>query len=306
MALLADIQSSLLQENVSIGPVLLKFKFLASRLGSEPLQEWIKYELEGYPRGVEVPEYRKLEIVYRGTFSGPFGSGINNAPIPSYLIEKFAGKSWTTYEMRQSIAAVDDLISKAEGNGILHVNSSNLILLLQGKVYEDYACNDVTGSFSTSQLTELQHSVKSRLLELTLEFEKIPGANEISVGVTSQPKMEGAAQTVNQIFNQTVHGTMQNVNNTGSVGSVNFGSVGDADALVAYLAQSGIAREDAEQFAEILASEQPQGTNEPFGQKAKEWVVKNIKKAIDGTWKVGIDVATDVLSKGALAYYGLS
>jgi hypothetical protein len=306
MALLADIQSSLLQENVSIGPVLLKFKFLASRLGSEPLQEWIKYELEGYPGGVEVPEYRKLEIVYRGTFSGPFGSGINNAPIPSYLIEKFAGKSWTTYEMRQSIAAVDDLISKAEGNGILHVNSSNLILLLQGKVYEDYACNDVTGSFSTSQLTELQHSVKSRLLELTLEFEKIPGANEISVGVTSQPKMEGAAQTVNQIFNQTVHGTMQNVNNTGSVGSVNFGSVGDADALVAYLAQSGIAREDAEQFAEILASEHPQGANEPFGQKAKEWVVKNIKKAIDGTWKVGIEVATDVLSKGALSYYGLS
>lgn len=304
MSLLSEIQTTLLQDNVSIASVLLKFKYLAARLDSQPLQDWIKHELEGYPGEVDVPGYRVLQVAYRGTFSGPFGAGIKNAPIPNYLIEKYGGKGWTAHEMRQSIAAVDAL-AKSSNDGTLRLNASNLILLLQGKVYENFACNDVSGVFSVAQITELQHAVKGRLLELALEFEKIPGAIDISVGSTTAVKE--AAQVVNQIFNQTVHGTMQNVNNTGSVETINFnGSAGDVDALIAYLTNSGITSSDAREFADLVRTESPENTAEPFGKKAKQWIAKNIKKAVDGTWKVGIGVATDVLSKGALAYYGLS
>ena len=55
----------------------------------------MKHESEGYPSAAEVPDYRKIRVFYTGTFSGPFGSGIKNAPIPPYLIEKIAGKRWT-------------------------------------------------------------------------------------------------------------------------------------------------------------------------------------------------------------------
>lgn len=307
MALLSDIQTSLLQENAPIAPVLLKFKFLAARLQSHPLQMWITNELEGYPGGSEVPEYRKLELVYHGTFSGPFGSGIKNAPIPSYLIKQCAGEHWNTYEMRQSIAAVDDLIKSSDGNGTLHVNASNLMLLLQGKVYPDYACNEVTGSCSVSQLAELQHAVRGRLLDLALEFENVPGAEEIEIGSGASSNLSGSSHTVTQIFHQTVHGTMQNVNNTGSVGTINFnGPKGDADALVAFLTSHGLAPGDAQEFSEILKSEEPENKTEPFGKKAKAWIADNLKKAVDGTWKAGIGAATQVLTKGALAYYGLT
>ncbi|WP_392664742.1 hypothetical protein [Amaricoccus sp. B4] len=60
MSLLREIQQSLMQEKSPIGPVLLKLRFLASRLGSDVLEEWIKYESEGYPSSSEVPDYRKL------------------------------------------------------------------------------------------------------------------------------------------------------------------------------------------------------------------------------------------------------
>lgn len=80
MSLLREIQSSLL-EGREIGPILLKLRFLASRLGSVVLEEWVKHESEGYPNDVEVPSYRKIGVSYKGTFSGPFGSGISNAPI---------------------------------------------------------------------------------------------------------------------------------------------------------------------------------------------------------------------------------
>src|SRR5262245_17308851 len=124
MSLLYDIQSAVLNEGADLGPVLLKVRLLAARLESQPLADWVKHESEGYPVDSVVPDYRVIPVTYTGTFSGPFGSGINNAPIPSLLIEKLAGKQWTHYEMRQSVAAVDQLLAtSAKGHGSLSIDA---------------------------------------------------------------------------------------------------------------------------------------------------------------------------------------
>ena len=81
MSLLREIQASLM-EGQDIGPILLKLRFLASRLGSDLLEAWVKHESEGYPNEAEIPEYRKIGVSYVANFSGPFGSGLRNAPIP--------------------------------------------------------------------------------------------------------------------------------------------------------------------------------------------------------------------------------
>lgn len=117
MALLDDIQAAVLEEGADLGPILLKVRLLAARLGSQPLADWVKHESEGYPPDSPLPDYRIIPVSYTGSFSGPFGSGIRNAPIPPYLIEKFAGEKWTRYKMRQSIAAVDDLLASAKDGG---------------------------------------------------------------------------------------------------------------------------------------------------------------------------------------------
>ncbi len=140
MSLLREIQSSLMQEGSQIGPIPLKLRFLASRLGSDVLEESVRHESEGYPKDVGIPDYRVLSVSYTGTFNGPFGMGINNAPIPSAVVAKYGGKSWTNYEMRQSVAAIDDLLKSGAG-GTLELNASDLILVLQGKVYKEYACD---------------------------------------------------------------------------------------------------------------------------------------------------------------------
>ncbi|MFC3570213.1 AbiTii domain-containing protein [Paracoccus simplex] len=77
MGLLRDLQKSLMNGE-DIGPILLKLRYLASRLGSDPLAEWVKYESEGYPNSAEIPDYRVIGVSYQGTFSGPFGSGIRS------------------------------------------------------------------------------------------------------------------------------------------------------------------------------------------------------------------------------------
>src|SRR3954468_1896707 len=111
MALLDDIQAAVLEEGTDLGPILLKVRLLAAKLGSQPLADWVKHESEGYPEESAIPDYRILPVTYTASFAGPFNSGINNAPIPSILIEDLAGPRWTQYQMRQSVAAIDQLLT---------------------------------------------------------------------------------------------------------------------------------------------------------------------------------------------------
>lgn len=72
MGLLQDIQISLLDDNAKIGSILLKLRYLADRLGSNVLEDWVRQETEGYNPDLDVPDYRKTSIVYSGTFTNGY------------------------------------------------------------------------------------------------------------------------------------------------------------------------------------------------------------------------------------------
>ena len=306
MSLLREIQQSVIDDKQSLAPILLKLRLLAARLGSAPLEEWVKHESDGYPAEAEVPSYRKVNVSFRGTFSGPFGSGVNNAPISPYLVKKFAGKHWVEKEVREGVAAIDDLLeSTADGDGSLGIDASDLILLLQGNVYPDYACNSVTGTISRSAMRDLQHAVRTRVLELTIELERsVPEASDVTLGAGASQAATNS-EAVTQIANQIVYGDVTSI--SGGVGAQINVAIGKQDdaAFIRYLAKAGIAEADAKELAAIVATEEPESADQPFGSKAKEWFTKNIGKALDGTWKVTVDVATKVLTQAVLKYYDL-
>ncbi|MCD6485823.1 MAG: hypothetical protein J7K35_00630 [Syntrophobacterales bacterium] len=305
MPLLQQIQESVVQEGSDLGPILLKLRLLAARLGSDILEEWGKHESEGYPKDAEVPSYRIVGVIYRGTFSGPFGAGINNAQIPPYLIEKFAGESWAKYEVRESIAAVDEMVKNSSDGGTFGIDASNLILLLQGKVYEGYACNDISGSISPTAFYEIQQIVRSRILELTLELERsVPGAMRVAFGTPAAKESE--TEQVQQISQQIIYGNVSTAVAGGAGANIAVAiSERDNNSFIEHLVATGIPEGDAKELAEIMATEEPSSSDEPFGQKAKNWIASNLKKAAEGTWNIGISVATKVLTEAALKYYGL-
>lgn len=306
MSLLHDIQAAVLQEDADLGPILLKLRLLAARLGSQPLAEWVKHESEGYPAEAEIPDYRILSVSYTANFSGPFGSGIQNAPISPYLVEKFAGKQWVRYEMRDSIAAVDDLLTTSTKGGSLGINAANLILLLQGNVYPDYACNSVSGTISRSALAAVRHSVRSRVLELTIELEKsIPEASAVSLGASSASAPQNAAAAT-QIAQQIIYGNYTSVSAVGDGARI---AVAIAERnhkdLAKFLTAAGLPDDDASELAELASTEEPESKSEPMGPKVRGWLVDNMKKAANGTWKMGVAVATDVIKEALLKFYGL-
>jgi len=305
MTLLQQIQESVVEEGADLGSILLKLRILAARLGSDILEEWVKYESEGYPMDAEVPPYRVVGVSFRGTFFGPFGSGITNAQIPSYLIEKHAGESWTKYKVRESIAAVDEMVKNSTDGGSFGIDASNLILLLQGKIYKEYACNDVSGSISPTSFYEIQQAVRSRILELTIELEKsVPGAMHVAFGASVTNKTE--TEKVQQISQQIIYGNVSTAVAGGAGANIAVGiTERNNNSFIEHLLANGIPESDASELVEIMESEEPTSTNEPFGEKAKNWIATNLKKATEGTWNVGISVATKVLTEAALKYYGL-
>jgi len=306
MSLLHQIQAAVLQDESDLGPILLRLRLLAARIGSKPLAEWVRHESEGYPRDAGLPDYRFIPVSYTASFSGPFGSGINNAPISPYLIKKFAGERWVRHEMRESIAAVDDLLATAEDGGHLGINAADLILVLQGKVYADYACNAVTGSIGRSSLAAIRHAVRSRVLELTLELEKsVPDATAITMGPAALPSAPSSA-VATQIAQQIIYGNFTSIAATGDGATIQVAvAPHDADSLVQYLAGAGMVQVDAQELARLAESEKPDSSAEPMGPRVRDWFVDNLKKAATGTWKMGVAVATDVVKEALLKYYGL-
>lgn len=197
------------------------------------------------------------------------------------------------------------LESTADGDGSLGIDASNLILLLQDKVYPELVCNSVTGTIDRSALKHLQHAVRTRVLELTIELERsVPVSAEATFG-GGAPQGVANSEAVTQITNQIVYGDVTSISGGESAQiNVAIGKKDDA-AFIQYLAKAGIPEPDAEELAAIVATEEPESVDQPFGSKAKKWFTKNIGKALDGTWKVPVEVATKVLTQAVLKYYDL-
>lgn len=306
MSLLQQIQKSVVDENTDLGTVFLKLQLLAAKLGSEYLEDWVKHESHGYPKDIEVPSYRVADIVYRGAFAGPMGTGFKNAPIPTHLVEKYAGRAWVKYSVRESIAAVDKMLKAEEfGSSGFQIDASNLLLMLQGKIYPNYSCIEITGSLSAVGFYEIRQSVKSKILELTVELEKsVPEALSVTFGTSRSEICE--SEQVQQITQQVFYGNVGTAITGGAGSKINVEvSANDSLSLVQALIKKGIDEQDAFELSEILASEEPNSTEEPLGEKSARWLAQNIKKAAEGSWNIGVSAATAVITQAALKYYGL-
>ena len=307
MNLLDDIQSSVLDTRIDIPVVLLKLRALAASFGSKPLDDWIEYENQGYPPDAELPPYRIVPVSYTATFSGPLGSGIRNAPIPLHLVETFAGESWTRYEVRDSIAAICELTRPEKRNDVkLGFDAANLILLLQGNVYEGYGCNSVTGHLSRTSFIEIAHIVRTKILDFTFALlHSVPSAADIAIG-NQRVSVISESDKVTQVLQQIIHGNVTNVSGDAQVTNVAVTSVRhDTKAFVEALVGSGMVRSDAEELAEIVASEDAGTREDPFGRKTKDWLKKNVGKALDGAWNSTLQVATRAITEAVMGYYGL-
>ena len=304
MVLLHDIQAALLDDNIGVGTILLKLRFLASKLDADILEEWVQHETEGYPVDALIPDYRIAQITYTGTFAD-VAKQINNVSIPGHLIEKFAGKKWVTYEIREGLPVIDSQLANISEDGHFAIDSSNLKLILQDKVYKGMAIVEISNRIDTGAFTRIQHAVRAKTLDFALKLEKqVPAAAEISVGQTGGAITPTEQENVKHLTQQIFYGDVTNIlADSGSAVTLNV-IKGDTSSLAKALEAAGIPSDEAKELAEIADQEAPLNEMQPLGTNVQEWLKDKLKGGAVEAWGIGKSVARQVIIEALKQYYG--
>jgi hypothetical protein len=302
MSLLEEIQNEAVDKNSDLGTILRKCKVLAARLGSEPFENWLIWESNGYPDDIHVPDYRIWPLEVKGHFYGPFGTGVENAPIPHACLPKESRAFYERYESRISISGIEDAL-KNLGAGGVRVSTGDLALALGTKVYENQNCVQAWAQFSSSNLVELLNTVRNRVLDFSLAiWKENPNAGEANNMSTTAVE----PSKVTQMFNTIVYGGSANLVGTANDSSfvINI-TPHDFSSLESFLRKNGLEPEDIEGLNSALESDVPIKDKDKLGPKVSAWIAKMVKKAADGGWSVGVGAAGSILAQAIAKYYGL-
>jgi len=297
VSLIQEIQIALLDENARIEPILLKLRFLADRLGSDVLEEWVRHETNGYEQELVVPDYRTTSITYKGTFTNGYQT-LNNVSVAPYLIKKHAGDQWVDYNIRDSLAVIETMISNSDDGNGFSIDTGNLKLLIADKIYDNgTTCIELVAHIDISAFVRIISAVRTKLLDFTLELEKrVPISSLIEVGKRSEIS-NSDTEKVTQITQNVFNAPVNNISNSGAAASISVTvQSGDVDSLKRALVERGLSSQAASELAEIAESEEPESPHEPFGTRAKSWISKRVEAGADGILKIGGQTAKDEIS----------
>jgi AbiTii len=110
MTLLQEIEDGASGDTMPLGTLLRKCLVLTSRLGSQPATEWINWELDGYPNGTEVPDYRKLSLIIKANLID-FAKKAEGFTVPPAFLGEHA-ENWTCIQYRNGVGAIEHFLER--------------------------------------------------------------------------------------------------------------------------------------------------------------------------------------------------
>lgn len=303
MGLLAEIQTDAISDNTPASMLLRKCLVLASKLDSNLLEDWVRHELNGYPKDIEVPDYRRIPMNFKASLQNMVYR-YTGQPVPQAVVANAVGYSdIATFKCRQAIGTISE--DKIKDSDTLVVNLDNYALLLERKGVFDgsYNVTQFWGEVPSPSVLGIVDAVRNRVLEFALALSKrYPNAGEVGGITMKEPAVE---KTVNQIFNTTING-----GNAGIIGNADHATVtitvqqGNFGDLRQQLMQQEIGEDDIKELEAAIASEPQIGPDKKYGPKVGQWVGKMLGKAASGAWGVGLQAGGVILEKALLKYYG--
>lgn len=251
MSLLRRIQDAAISPETDVATLLRMCKVLAVRLGNEDFKNWVDSELNGYPDQESVPDYRRLNVQSVGHFSGPYGSGMQNAPIPPMCIPERFREGVKRSILSEPISYYGSLVAQSDGNNARENWSADLVAFVGSNIFENMNCMAAWKVIPFSALVALIDTIKTRVLNFCLEIEsEDPDAGEAP---PNEPPI--AQERVDQVFNTFITGTVQNLA-TGShhVSQQATMNSGVSDALFRDLLQAISTVNDAHAVQEMQLS----------------------------------------------------
>ena len=305
MNLLQEIQKDVVDPSLTLAPILRKAKILAARLANEPFKQWVEKELNGYRDDEELPAYRIIpEIQIYGDFSGPFGSALKNAGIPSTAFPQKLRSRLKTARMSVGVSFYEDLVRGDSKDNLMAPLPPEARGFLHNNVYIDMQCLAVWQLIPRSAVIAILDTIRNRLLNFVLEIEaEAPAAGESKPGSPPLPQ-----DRVTQVFNTTIWGGNINLSVAGHgiTQTLNLDvREGDLEGLKQYLSSLGVSDPDLSDLQKAITEDDTPKSSGNFGKKVSGWIGKMTGKAAAGAWNIGLSTAGALLLKALSKYYGL-
>ena len=300
MNLLDEVSNDLVNESASLSNTLRKAKVLAGQISLPEFKEWLDLELGGYSGKDKVPEYRSVQPVNLGTFSGPFGSGVKNMAIPTYNLPDSVKEYAENLIIYDGIGALAGMLSQSSAAFTRKWPPEFVILSqeatrLSGAMILVDAYQPIPQYFISGVLD----NVKNKLLDFVLAMQESSITSEDLDNRTVKPAVARTIfNTVNVYGNNAVVASGETV--TQEVTSV---PRGDMDSLMNRLRELGVSDTDLTELKDAISSD-PDAPNGEFGPKLHAWMGRMVEKAASGTLKVGIETASKVLLESLKGFFG--
>lgn len=194
-SIVLELQNEIVSPNCDIVNVLRKSHLIASKLKLTDFDQWIQYELNGYPDQETCPEYRKI----RGSLKAfnPYSGWI-----PTLIQDNEFEKKICERKLVNSISEIISLCESSE-NGLISEFSGEQLALFN-KIFDTPLPMRYSLHIPTTAVKDIEEKVKNTILEWTLKLESegIVGENM----VFSEKEKDCAVnipQTINNYYGNT-------------------------------------------------------------------------------------------------------
>lgn len=302
MSLVEEIQSDILDPSIPLSSIMRKAKVLAHGLRSTDLEQWVERELNGYFSEPDtLPDYRKAGAHSYGNFFGPFGSGLQNAPIPTLNLPTEIQDFASTLQFREGIRELESLVES--GSELLREPwPANSTAVVSKEIYKHLVLAQAWKVVPKGALEHILDTVRNRLLSFVLELEKL-SPEGYAAPSTQQPISK---EQVSQVFNTFILGN-QNIVGAGAsvIQTVEHTIVkGDRRSLAEALREMGIVAPDIRELEEALDSDGDRTPDKGLGPKVGNWLSNIVQKTVSQAWDVGITTVISRVADAISTYYG--
>lgn len=280
-------------ENCSVSELLRKALVVAKKLRVSDFGVWVDHELNGYPPGAELPEYRKLVGVVKAW--NPYQGWI-----PTVFADARLAALCSTRPNGQSIGSLETLVAQNKGSELIMPFppeiEGRLISIMNVPVLP-------TLHIGSNQIEGILQAVRNTILSWTLDLED---KGIVGEDMSFTPEEQQAAKGLQTVNIENFQGILGNVQHSTVTQNLNMEvQKGDFDSLSAYLQSLGVESPDIVSLEKRIHEDSPPQTRDKLGPGVSSWIGEMVRKAASGTWSIALGTAGSLLAQAIWLYYGL-
>lgn len=294
----AEIIAILGSEQCNLVNALIKARILASQIGQDQLNEWVGWELTGYPAEVELPPYRRVKLTPKANlFNGVYS--LQDQTLPTLRLSGKRRERITFSKLRQSVVAIE----RWTGREVAATYPPEFAAFFQGALGPDWEIVSMWGEPGVGAHDQVLVEIRSRLLGYVLDLQKTLPKD----GDTNEPELTSMKDKRDSMFQGAIfgHNTTIQIGNANTANVTNTVTQGDLSSLVEHLRSSGVAEDDLRALELAIGEDgdRPSKTKK-LGPAVAKWLGGAVAKAASGAWDIAVSAAGSLVAGALSGYYG--